>query len=42
MWVQGGMVSKFKMHENTPLHIQESNYREGVYELNMIMLGKMH
>jgi len=35
-------VSKFKMHENIPLHIQELNYGEGVYELDMIMLGKMH
>ncbi len=31
--MQGKMVPKHKLLKSIPLHVQESNYKEGVYEL---------
>jgi hypothetical protein len=36
MWVHEKMVLECKLLKNSPLHIQELNYREGVYELEAL------
>jgi hypothetical protein len=36
--VQRRLVSKLKMHKNIPMHIQELNYGECVYELDLNLL----
>jgi hypothetical protein len=33
MWVQGKIMPKHKLFESIPLHVQELNYGENIYDL---------